>query len=150
MSIPPSAPPPPAPQDVEGCLSPAEVSEGLGLPELQHHRWHVQDASHSFPSKFHSFPPQPPPPHTPHPHPPPPAPAQDLEGCLTPAEVAERLGLPELQHHRWHVQGTVATKREGLAEGLAWLESTLQATAAADAAGCSAAVLHPVHQRQGL
>jgi signal recognition particle receptor subunit beta len=46
---------------------------------------------------------------------------QDGPGALTPAEVCECLGLPELRGRRWHVQSAVATRGEGLYEGLDWL-----------------------------
>ncbi|KAL6765623.1 small Arf-related GTPase [Haematococcus lacustris] len=52
---------------------------------------------------------------------------QDMKNCLTPAEVCEGLGLPALKHRRWHVQSAVATRGEGLYEGLDWMASTLKA-----------------------
>lgn len=51
---------------------------------------------------------------------------QDMKGCLSPAEVCQHLGLPELRGRRWHVQGAIATKGEGLYEGLDWLASSLK------------------------
>eukprot|EP00244_Chara_vulgaris_P005371 TRINITY_DN2123_c1_g1_i2.p1 TRINITY_DN2123_c1_g1~~TRINITY_DN2123_c1_g1_i2.p1 ORF type:complete len:180 (+),score=23.60 TRINITY_DN2123_c1_g1_i2:40-579(+) len=51
---------------------------------------------------------------------------QDMKGCLTPAEVCEHLGLHSLRNRRWHIQGTCASKGEGLYEGLDWLASTLK------------------------
>lgn len=51
---------------------------------------------------------------------------QDMRNCLTPAEVCEGLGLPQLKNRRWHVQSSVATKGEGLYEGLDWMASTLK------------------------
>lgn len=51
---------------------------------------------------------------------------QDLRGALSPAEVCEAMGLPQLKARRWHVQGAVAIKGEGLYEGLDWLSSTLK------------------------
>ncbi|KAJ9518642.1 hypothetical protein QJQ45_018662, partial [Haematococcus lacustris] len=52
---------------------------------------------------------------------------QDMKNCLSPAEVCEGLGLPALKHRRWHVQSAVATRGEGLYEGLDWMASTLKA-----------------------
>ncbi len=46
---------------------------------------------------------------------------QDMKGCLTPAEVCEALGMPQLKNRKWQVQSAVATKGEGLYEGLDWL-----------------------------
>lgn len=51
---------------------------------------------------------------------------QDMRGCLTPAEVCEALGLPQLKNRKWHVQSAVATQGEGLYEGLDWLANTLK------------------------
>eukprot|EP01018_Ginkgo_biloba_P012415 Gb_10633 [translate_table: standard] len=51
---------------------------------------------------------------------------QDMKGAMTPAEVCEALGLFNLRNRRWHIQGTCATKGEGLYEGLDWLAATLK------------------------
>lgn len=51
---------------------------------------------------------------------------QDLRGALNPAEVCEAMGMMQLKNRRWHVQGAVAIKGEGLYEGLDWLSSTLK------------------------
>ena len=52
---------------------------------------------------------------------------QDMKGCLTSAEVCQALGLPELPKTRkWHVQGAVAIRGEGLYEGLDWLAGILK------------------------
>lgn len=56
---------------------------------------------------------------------------QDMKGAMTPAEVCEALGLFNLRNKRWHIQGTCATKGEGLYEGLDWLASTLKELQAA-------------------
>lgn len=53
---------------------------------------------------------------------------QDGPGALTPAEVCEALGLPELRGRRWHVQSAVATRGEGLYEGLDWLSQQVSAS----------------------
>jgi Arf/Sar family protein len=66
---------------------------------------------------------------------------QDMKGAMTPAEVCEALGLFSLRNRRWHIQGTCATKGEGLYEGLDWLASTLkelQATGTPTSVGHSA------------
>ncbi|GAB4818870.1 hypothetical protein N2152v2_005916 [Parachlorella kessleri] len=47
-------------------------------------------------------------------------------GALNPAEVCEAMGMMQLKNRRWHVQGAVAIKGEGLYEGLDWLSSTLK------------------------
>lgn len=46
---------------------------------------------------------------------------QDLQGAMTPAEVAEKLALPSLRGIQWHIQGACATIGDGLYEGLDWL-----------------------------
>ncbi|GLJ55771.1 hypothetical protein SUGI_1197600 [Cryptomeria japonica] len=56
---------------------------------------------------------------------------QDMKGALSPAEVCDGLGLFDLRNRRWHIQGTCATKGEGLYEGLDWLAATLKELQAA-------------------
>jgi ADP-ribosylation factor protein 1 len=51
---------------------------------------------------------------------------QDLKNALTPAETCQAMGLTQLKSRKWHVQGAVATRGEGLYEGLDWLSSTLK------------------------
>lgn len=51
---------------------------------------------------------------------------QDMPGAMSPPEVCQALGLPELRGRRWQVQGSVATKGDGLYEGLDWLALTLR------------------------
>jgi len=51
---------------------------------------------------------------------------QDLPGAVKPKELVDVFGLPRLPGRRsWHVQGSVATKGEGLYEGLDWLSNRL-------------------------
>jgi Arf/Sar family protein len=45
---------------------------------------------------------------------------------MTPAETVQALGLPQMKGRKWHVQGAVATRGEGLYEGLDWLAATLK------------------------
>ena len=42
------------------------------------------------------------------------------------AETCEALGLPQMKGRKWHVQGAIATRGEGLYEGLDWLSATLK------------------------
>jgi Arf/Sar family protein len=51
---------------------------------------------------------------------------QDLEGALGPRELPPLMGLDKMRSRKWHVQGTVATRGEGLYEGLDWLSRTLK------------------------
>ncbi len=46
---------------------------------------------------------------------------QDVEGCMTAAEITEKFSLSELKNHNWHIQACSAKKGEGLKEGLDWL-----------------------------
>jgi hypothetical protein len=46
--------------------------------------------------------------------------------ALTPAEIMQALGLQQMKNRKWHVQGTIATRGEGLYEGLDWLAATLK------------------------
>lgn len=62
---------------------------------------------------------------------------QDMKGAMTPMEVCEALGLYDLRNRKWHIQGTCATKGEGLYEGLDWLATTLKEM---QASGLSTAV----------
>lgn len=41
-------------------------------------------------------------------------------GALSAAEVCEALGMSQLKGRKWHVQSAVATRGEGLYEGLDW------------------------------
>ncbi len=47
-------------------------------------------------------------------------------GALTTAQVCDALGLQELANRKWHVQGSIAIKGEGLYEGLDWLAGALK------------------------
>lgn len=51
---------------------------------------------------------------------------QDLRNALSPADTCEALGLPQMKGRKWHVQGAIATRGEGLYEGLDWLSTTLK------------------------
>jgi ADP-ribosylation factor protein 1 len=51
---------------------------------------------------------------------------QDLPKALAPAEIVQALGLQQLKNRKWHVQGAIATRGEGLYEGLDWLSVTLK------------------------
>ncbi|CAN1269150.1 ADP-ribosylation factor 1 [Linum perenne] len=56
---------------------------------------------------------------------------QDMKGAMSPMEVCQGLGLPELKNRKWHIQGTCALKGDGLYEGLDWLSNTLKEMRAA-------------------
>ncbi len=47
-------------------------------------------------------------------------PVRMQKGALSTAEVCEALGLSQMKGRRWHVQGAVAIRGEGLYEGLDW------------------------------
>lgn len=51
---------------------------------------------------------------------------QDLQSSLSVAEIADGLGLSRLRGRKWHIQGSSATRGEGLYEGFDWLANTLQ------------------------
>ena len=46
---------------------------------------------------------------------------QDLPKACSVKEVTERLELNKIQNREWHIQGTCATKGDGLYEGFDWL-----------------------------
>ena len=50
---------------------------------------------------------------------------QDLNGALPTGEVTEKLGMMEIKGRTWLVQGTSATTRQGLKEGLDWMADVL-------------------------
>ena len=52
---------------------------------------------------------------------------QDLPNAVSPAEVADRMGLTSLPATRkWYIQGCCATQGDGLFEGLDWLAVQLK------------------------
>ncbi|XP_071955530.1 ADP-ribosylation factor-like protein 1 [Antedon mediterranea] len=51
---------------------------------------------------------------------------QDMEGCMTPSEVASSLGLPALRTRKWQIFKTSAIKGEGLDEAMEWLVQELK------------------------
>ena len=46
----------------------------------------------------------------------------EQKGALSTAEVCEALGLSQLKGRKWHVQGAIAIRGEGLYEGLDWYD----------------------------
>jgi ADP-ribosylation factor protein 1 len=52
---------------------------------------------------------------------------QDMPDAIKPRELCPLIGLDKMKARKWHVQGTVATRGEGLYEGLDWLSGTLKA-----------------------
>jgi signal recognition particle receptor subunit beta len=51
---------------------------------------------------------------------------QDLPKALSVSQVADRLQLPKLRGHPWHVQPACAVDGSGLVEGIEWLSDTLK------------------------
>ncbi|KAL0211777.1 hypothetical protein RCL1_005403 [Eukaryota sp. TZLM3-RCL] len=51
---------------------------------------------------------------------------QDLPSAVSVDEITELLELHALRGHPWHIQGTCATKGEGLTDAFDWLTSTVQ------------------------
>merc|ERR1719215_1312982 len=58
---------------------------------------------------------------------------QDLPNAVKPEELAEQMGLhgTAFRGKRWFLQGSCATKGDGLFEGLDWLQAQLAASGAA-------------------
>ena len=50
---------------------------------------------------------------------------QDCPTALSVSDVKEGLGLPEITSHPWFIQTAVATKGEGLFQGLDWLANQI-------------------------
>jgi ADP-ribosylation factor-like protein 1 len=51
---------------------------------------------------------------------------QDIEGCLSVAEVHQALGLDALKNRTFQIFKTSATKGEGLDQAMDWLSNVLQ------------------------
>eukprot|EP01004_Peranema_trichophorum_P008911 NODE_7659_length_754_cov_28.954041_g7045_i0.p1 GENE.NODE_7659_length_754_cov_28.954041_g7045_i0~~NODE_7659_length_754_cov_28.954041_g7045_i0.p1 ORF type:complete len:180 (-),score=20.11 NODE_7659_length_754_cov_28.954041_g7045_i0:151-690(-) len=51
---------------------------------------------------------------------------QDIEGCLSVADVSEHLGLSNIKNRQWSIQKTSAVTGEGLYDGLDWLTNVLK------------------------
>lgn len=51
---------------------------------------------------------------------------QDMEGAMTPSEVANALGLPSLKNRKYQIFKTSAVKGTGLDEAMEWLANALQ------------------------
>lgn len=51
---------------------------------------------------------------------------QDIEGCLSVAEVHQALGLDALKNRTFQIFKTSATKGEGLDSAMDWLSNVLQ------------------------
>jgi len=48
---------------------------------------------------------------------------QDVKGAMTAGEISEKLNLPSLKQHAWHIQPCCALTGEGLYSGLDWMIS---------------------------
>ncbi len=46
---------------------------------------------------------------------------QDIEGALTPEEIMESMELTEIQNRAWLINSCIATKGEGVEEGMKWM-----------------------------
>ena len=51
---------------------------------------------------------------------------QDVPGCMTPAEVTEKLKLADMRDRQWYTQPSCATTGTGLFEGLQWLSANVK------------------------
>jgi len=52
---------------------------------------------------------------------------QDMPEAHSVQEVADELGLPELQNRIWYIQACSASSGDGLTDGLDWLVSKMAA-----------------------
>jgi len=50
---------------------------------------------------------------------------QDVEGCMTAAEISTQLNLQSLRSHRWQIQSCCALTGEGLYQGLEWVATQI-------------------------
>jgi ADP-ribosylation factor-like protein 5B len=51
---------------------------------------------------------------------------QDVKGCMTPAEISEKLNLSAIKKHRHQIQSCCALTGEGLCTGLEWIVQQLK------------------------
>ena len=51
---------------------------------------------------------------------------QDLKNALSPHDIVNHLKLNSLRNRKWYCQGSIATKSDGLYEGLEWLCDTFK------------------------
>ena len=58
---------------------------------------------------------------------------QDFAGALNPGQLAEKLGLNQMRGKKWYVQSAIATRGDGLYEGLDWLSDNIKKTKTAGA-----------------
>ena len=50
---------------------------------------------------------------------------QDFPGALDPRQLTEKLGLHNVRNRKWYVQSSIATRGDGLYEGLDWLSQNM-------------------------
>ena len=50
---------------------------------------------------------------------------QDIEGCLKPEVIEERMGMKSYEGRTYHVEGTSAVKKTGIKEGLDWISEVI-------------------------
>lgn len=51
---------------------------------------------------------------------------QDLPGAMTPAQVADTLGIKGIRDRSWNLQSTIGTSGDGVFEGLSWLAKNIK------------------------
>ena len=50
---------------------------------------------------------------------------QDFAGALNPGQLADKLELNSMRGKKWYVQSSIATRGDGLYEGLDWLANNI-------------------------
>eukprot|EP00091_Calanus_sinicus_P000832 TRINITY_DN1077_c0_g1_i3.p1 TRINITY_DN1077_c0_g1~~TRINITY_DN1077_c0_g1_i3.p1 ORF type:complete len:117 (-),score=41.88 TRINITY_DN1077_c0_g1_i3:224-574(-) len=51
---------------------------------------------------------------------------QDVEGCMSAAEISRQLNLQNLRKHKWQIQSCCGLTGEGLYQGLEWIASNIK------------------------
>ena len=52
---------------------------------------------------------------------------QDLDDCMSAAEISTSMKLHDIKDHDWHIQACSAKKGTGLSEGFDWMAQRVRA-----------------------
>ena len=51
---------------------------------------------------------------------------QDVNGCMSAAEISKQLNLQSMRKHKWQIQACCALSGEGLYQGLEWIVNNIK------------------------
>ena len=52
--------------------------------------------------------------------------SQDVNGCMSAAEISKQLNLQSMRKHKWQIQACCALSGEGLYQGLEWIVNNIK------------------------